>query len=295
MDGVLNIYKPQNMTSHDVVAIVRGALQTKKVGHTGTLDPMATGVLPICVGRATKIVDFIQNDKKTYKTEITLGIETDTEDCWGETIKECPVDVTDEQFRDAIMSFVGEISQVPPMYSALKVDGKKLYELARAGKTVERKARLRTIFDITIESISGTKATFYVTCSKGTYIRTLCSDIGRKLNTVAHMSALERTQSGQFTLETAISIDDVKSLGLELQKQFLSIDEALGFDKKIHISTKAKELIQNGVKIDLMRYVSFDYSNDDYVLVYENKQFLALAQFINDTLKVTKIFEIKRV
>lgn len=295
MDGVLNIYKPQNMTSHDVVAIVRKALQTKKVGHTGTLDPMATGVLPICVGRATKIVDFIQNDKKTYRAEITLGIETDTEDCWGKTIKECPVDVTDEQFSEAIMSFVGEISQVPPMYSALKVNGKKLYELARAGKTVEREARLRTIFDITIESINGTKATFSVTCSKGTYIRTLCSDIGKQLNTVAHMSGLERTQSGQFTLESALSIDDVKSLGLELQKQFVAVDDALGFDKKIHISAKAKELIQNGVKIDLMRYVSFDYFNEEYVLVYEDKQFLALAQFIDDTLKVTKLFEIKRV
>jgi len=294
MDGVLNIYKPQHMTSHDVVAIVRRALQTKKVGHTGTLDPMATGVLPICVGRATKIVDFIQNDKKTYKAEITLGFETDTEDCWGETIRECPVEVTDEMFHDAIMSFVGEISQVPPMYSALKVNGKKLYELAREGKTIERQPRLRTIYGITIDSITGSKATFHVTCSKGTYIRTLCSDIGKKLNTVAHMSGLERTQSGQFTVETAISIEDVKTLGLELQKHFVAVDDALGFDKKVHISAKAKELIQNGVKIDLMRYVSFDYLNEDYVLVYENNQFLALAQFIDDTLKVTKLFEIKR-
>lgn len=295
MDGVLNIYKPQNMTSHDVVAIVRGALQTKKVGHTGTLDPMATGVLPVCVGRATKIVDFIQDDKKTYKAEITLGIETDTEDCWGKVVNEAPVNVTDDSFREAILSFLGEIKQVPPMYSALKVNGKKLYELARAGKTVERKTRMRTIYSIEVIEINNHKAVFSVTCSKGTYIRTLCSDIGRKLGTLAHMSGLERTQSGQFTVETAISIEEVKKLGLSLQEKFLPVDQALGFDKKIHISLKGKELIQNGVKIDLMRYVNFDYKNEDYVLVYEKDQFLALAKFIDDALRVTKLFEIKRL
>jgi len=294
MNGVLNIYKPQEMTSHDVVAIVRKALNTKKVGHTGTLDPMATGVLPICVGRATKIVDFIQSDKKTYRTEITLGTSTDTEDCWGSVVETKAVNVTDESFRAAILSFIGEIEQVPPMYSALKVNGKKLYELARQGKTVERKARLRTIYDIFDIEIDGHKASFSVTCSKGTYIRTLCTDIGKQLDTLAHMSALERTSSGPFTTKDAITIDQVRNLGNQLVDRFYSIDQALGFEKKIYISEKAKELIQNGVKIDLMRYVKFDYNQDDYVLVYHKEQFIALARFNEDQLKVTKLFEIKR-
>lgn len=294
MNGVLNIYKPQEMTSHDVVAIVRKALNTKKVGHTGTLDPMATGVLPICVGRATKIVDFIQSDKKTYRAEITLGTATDTEDCWGEVVETKPVQVDDASFKHAIESFVGEIEQVPPMYSALKVNGKKLYELARQGKTVERKARKRTIYSIFDIVIDGHKASFSVTCSKGTYIRTLCTDIGKHLDTLAHMSALERISSGPFMVDNAITIDQVRDLGPSLVEKFYSIDEALGFDKKIYVSEKAKELIQNGVKIDLMRYVNFDYSQDDYVLVYQKQQFIALARFNEDQLKVTKLFEIKR-
>ena len=294
MDGVLNIFKPQNMTSHDVVAIVRKALNTKKVGHTGTLDPMATGVLPICVGRATKIVDFIQSDKKTYRAEVTLGTATDTEDCWGTIIEEKPVNVTDETFKSAILSFVGEIEQVPPMYSALKVNGKKLYELARSGKTVERKARKRMIYAIDNIVIKDHKAEFSVTCSKGTYIRTLCTDIGKKLDTVAHMSALVRTSTGRFSDVDALSIETVQSLGLKLESHMIPIDEALNFDLKVHVSDKGKELIQNGVPIDLMRYVNFKYNDNDHVLVYNNEKFLALAQFIDDKLKIIKLFDIKR-
>lgn len=294
MDGVLNIYKPQNMTSHDVVAIVRKALNTKKVGHTGTLDPMATGVLPICVGRATKIVDFLQSDKKTYRVEMTLGTATDTEDCWGTVIDEQPVDVNDESYIKEILSFVGEIEQVPPMYSALKINGKKLYELARSGKTVERKARKRMIYSIDNIEIEGYIARFTVVCSKGTYMRTLCTDIGKKLNTVAHMSALQRWASGSFKAEDAISIESVQSLGLTLADHLLPIDKALTFDKVVHVSAKGKELIQNGVPIDLMRYVKFPYENQEYVLVYQEQRFLALAQFNDDQLKVTKLFDIKR-
>lgn len=294
MDGVLNIFKPQNMTSHDVVAIVRKALNTKKVGHTGTLDPMATGVLPICVGRATKIVDFIQSDKKTYRAEVTLGTATDTEDCWGTIVEEKPVNVTDETFKSTILSFIGEIEQVPPMYSALKVNGKKLYELARSGKSVERKARKRMIYAIDNIVINDHKAEFSVTCSKGTYIRTLCTDIGKKLETVAHMSALVRTSTGRFSDVDALSIETVQSLGLKLESHMIPIDEALNFDLKVHVSDKGKELIQNGVPIDLMRYVNFKYNDNDHVLVYNNEKFLALAQFIDDKLKIIKLFDIKR-
>lgn len=294
MNGVLNIYKPQNMTSHDVVAIVRKALNTKKVGHTGTLDPMATGVLPICVGRATKIVDYIQADHKTYRAELTLGVVTDTEDCWGQVLETHPVNVTEEAITEAVMSFIGDIYQVPPMYSALKVNGKKLYELARAGKTIERQARLRTIYSIEIIAIDDHKVVFDVVCSKGTYIRTLCSDIGQKLGVGGHMSALERTATGRFHKDNAITVDQVKNMGESLASHLIPVDQALTVDKKITISDKAKELVQNGVKIDLAHYFKGPLNLDEYVLVYHQEAFLALAQFNGEKLIVTKLFDIKR-
>lgn len=294
MNGVLNIYKPQNMTSHDVVSIVRRALNTKKVGHTGTLDPMATGVLPICVGRATKIVDLIQNDKKTYACELTLGQTTDTEDCWGTVLETIKVSVNETEIEEAILSFVGDIFQVPPMYSALKVNGRKLYELAREGKVIEREKRLRTIYSITDIKINENKATFLVCCSKGTYIRTLCSDIGKKLNVGGHMSGLERVKTGNFESKDGITVEQIKSLGLELQSHLLAVDEALGYDVKINISDKACELIKNGVKIDLLHYVKESILVDDYVLVYHKQQFIALAQHNGEKLITKTLFDITR-
>lgn len=294
MNGVLNIYKPQNMTSHDVVAIVRGALQTKKVGHTGTLDPMATGVLPICVGRATKIVDLLQSDKKTYACELTLGQTTDTEDCWGTVLESQPVDLKRQEIEAAVMSFVGDIYQTPPMYSALKVKGKKLYELARQGKVIEREKRLRTIYSIEDLEIQGHKARFLVKCSKGTYIRTLCADIGEKLGVGGHMSALERVETGSFSKDDAISVDQVKHLGLALADHLLPIDEALACDLKIDISTKACELIKNGVKIDLLHYLKVASQPGDYVLVYHDQKFIALSQHNGEKLIVKTLFDITR-
>ncbi len=291
MDGVFNIYKPKNMTSFDVVAKVRKALNTKKVGHTGTLDPMATGVLVVCVGRATKIIDYIQGDKKTYLAEIMLGLETDTEDIWGEVLQKEDVSISKEAFEEAILSFKGEIEQIPPMYSALKVNGKRLYELAREGKTVERKKRLITIYDIKVLDVKDNKARFYVTCSKGTYIRTLCADIGKKLGTYAVMSALERTENGPFHVNDSINISN---FSMENYMDYMvGIDQALSYTKKITVSDKAKELIQNGVKIDLMRYVEFDLNKGDYVLVYHQKKFLALSKY-NKKLQVVQLFDIKR-
>lgn len=294
MNGVLNIYKPQNMTSHDVVAIIRRTLGTKKVGHTGTLDPMATGVLPICVGRATKIVDFIQNDKKTYHGQLTLGITTDTEDCWGNKLIEKKVELSDDAIRDAFQQFIGDIEQVPPMYSALKVNGKKLYELARAGKTVERKARVRTIYALEILKINGPVIDFSVTCSKGTYIRTLCKDIGDFLGVGGHMSALVRTATGKFNLDDAIHIEDAKAMGVALKEHLLPVEKALTIEPTIKISKKAFELIQNGVKIDLYHYYNGALNKDDYVMVYHEDLFVALSQFNGEKLIVSKLFEIKR-
>ncbi len=291
MDGVFNIYKPQHMTSFDVVAKVRKALNTRKVGHTGTLDPMATGVLVVCVGRATKIIDYIQSNKKTYLAEITLGIKTDTEDIWGSVLNEKETNVSELEFEKAIMSFLGDSYQVPPMYSALKVNGKKLYELAREGKEIERKKRLITIYNIDIVDITDNKARFYITCSKGTYIRTLCSDIGTTLGTYAVMSNLERTENGRFNVKDSIKISE---LTIDNYNDYMtSIDNALGYSKKINVSDKAKELIQNGVKIDLLRYVDFDIEKGDYVLVYHNNKFLALSKY-DKKLQVVQLFDIKR-
>ncbi len=294
-DGVINVLKPPKMTSHDVVSVVRRAVGTKKVGHTGTLDPMAAGVLPICVERATKIVDFIQNDKKTYRAELTLGQTTDTEDCWGQVLTETEVNLESSEIKDAILSFVGEIDQVPPMYSALKVNGKKLYELARAGKVIERKSRRRTIYSIDIIEIDNNKVRFDVECSKGTYIRTLCADIGSKLGVGGHMSFLLRLASGKFNIENTITIETLKTLDTDqIIKLMTPIDQALGFKKRIDINSRACELIKNGVKTDLIRYSKDQLNDEDHVLVYFDNKFVALAQFNNDKLLVTKLFDISR-
>lgn len=185
MDGIINVYKEKGYTSHDVVAKMRGILRMKKIGHTGTLDPDAEGVLPVCLGKGTKLCDMLTDRSKTYRAVLLLGLETDTQDTTGAVLKESPVDVSEEEVRETVMGFVGHYDQIPPMYSALKVGGKKLYELARAGKEVERQARPVEILEIQVEEISLPRVTMTVSCSKGTYIRTLCYDIGRKLGAAA--------------------------------------------------------------------------------------------------------------
>lgn len=210
MDGFINVYKEKGQTSHDVVNKVRKIFSTRKVGHTGTLDPNATGVLPIAVNNATKVIEYMEQDDKTYVAELTLGLVTDTEDVWGNILEENSVNVSDAEINDAIMSFVGKQNQVPPMYSALKVNGKKLYELAREGMVIDREARKIEIFGIDEIKIDGKRVSFKVHCSKGTYIRTLCKDIGEKLGCGATMSALERVQAGGFTIETAVKLSELE-------------------------------------------------------------------------------------
>ena len=222
-NGFLIINKEKGMTSHDVVNKIRKVFSTKQVGHTGTLDPNATGVLIMAVGKATKAISYLENDDKIYEAELTLGITTDTEDIWGNIIEEKEVNASNNQIEEVIKSFIGNIKQVPPMYSALKVNGKKLYELAREGVTVERTARDITIFDIYDIAINSNKVTFTVHCSKGTYIRTLCNDIGKKLGCGACMSALNRIKVGVFDIKDSKTIDvineqDVIVLELPLEK-----------------------------------------------------------------------------
>jgi len=207
VDGVVNIYKEKGYTSHDVVAIVR-KLTGCKTGHTGTLDPDAEGVLPVCLGKATRISDYIAAETKEYTAVIAFGTETDTQDASGVAVYERALDCSEDALRAAMLSFIGDYEQLPPMYSALKVNGKKLYELAREGKEVERKARPVRILDLQIlEMDYPYSAVMHVVCSKGTYIRTLCTDIGRRAGASAHMAALLRTRTGAFTLAESVTLD----------------------------------------------------------------------------------------
>lgn len=212
MDGIVNVYKECGFTSHDVVAKLRGIFHMKKIGHTGTLDPDAMGVLPVCVGKATKVCSLLTDQDKTYQAGVRLGVSTDTQDLTGTIINTCQVDVTEEQIREVLDKFVGEIQQIPPMYSAVKVNGKRMYELARQGKEVERKPRKITIHNIQIESMDLLKNEFSieVTCSKGTYIRTLCHDIGEQLGCGAAMKSLVRTRVGNFLLEEAQTLAEIE-------------------------------------------------------------------------------------
>lgn len=234
MDGILAVWKPEGWTSHDVVAKVRRIVKMKRIGHTGTLDPMVTGVLPLCLGRATRVVEYVQERPKSYEAVLQLGIATDTEDLTGTVIEsQATVHVTEDVVRETLKQFTGEIEQVPPMYSAVKVDGKRLYELAREGKTVERKSRKVTIHEIElIDSqlhLDQPKITFSVVCSKGTYIRTLCVDIGKALGVPATMAHLTRTMSGGITKESCLTLEQIEQLQLdgELHQHLIPADQAI--------------------------------------------------------------------
>ena len=252
MDGIINVYKEKGFTSHDVVAVMRKIANQKKIGHTGTLDPEAEGVLPVCLGKATKLADYIMASEKQYRAMVRLGITTTTEDASGEVLEERAVDVTEEELQKALLSMEGEQMQVPPMYSALKVNGKKLYELAREGKEVERKARKVTIFGIRLlQFLPPDRAEILVDCSKGTYIRTLCADLGKRLGCGAHMETLLRTKSGRFTLENACSLEELRTLAAEnrLEEALLSMEEALMQYPAVTVQPRADRLMANGCKI----------------------------------------------
>ena len=215
LNGIINIYKEPGYTSHDVVAKLRGITHQKKIGHTGTLDPDAEGVLCVCLGAATRVCDMLTDATKAYEAVCLLGTVTDTQDTSGQVLSEKSVDVSAETVRDCIAGFIGETEQIPPMYSALKRDGKKLYELARAGIEVEREPRHITIYDIEIVNIDLPEVTMRVTCSKGTYIRTLCNDIGEKLGCGGCMKHLTRIRVGDFDISTARKLSEIEALARE--------------------------------------------------------------------------------
>ncbi len=243
--GVINVYKEPGFTSHDVVAKLRGILKQKKIGHTGTLDPAACGVLPVCLGQGTRIADMLTEKKKTYEAVLLLGQETDTQDTTGEVLARCPVNVSEEEVRRTAASFIGPQKQVPPMYSALKVEGKKLYELARAGKEVERPARDIQIDELTMNWIKLPRVGMTVTCSKGTYIRTLCYDLGKALGCGGCMEKLTRTRVERFLIQDSLTLSQIETLRDENRVEEIILPIEVIFDGPRAIANEAgnKKLI----------------------------------------------------
>ncbi len=248
MDGILIVNKETGFTSHDVVAKLRGICGQKKIGHTGTLDPAATGVLPVCLGSGTKLCDMLTEKDKEYVAELLLGVETDTQDMTGTVVRQCPVTVSEEAVRNVCESFLGGYDQIPPMYSALKVNGKKLYELAREGKTVERKARRIEIPELEVLEIRLPVVRFRVVCSKGTYIRALCADIGEKLGCGAAMQSLSRTRVGRFLLADARTLGELQQLkgAGRLEEALLPVESVFAGCPALHVTEEAARLLENG-------------------------------------------------
>ena len=264
MDRIFSIKKPPGMTSHDVVYRVRKILGIKKVGHTGTLDPDAVGVLPICVGRATKVCDLILNKDKAYECELTLGIETDTYDSSGKIVfeKDC-TSITNDDVLKALQTQIGHIDQYPPIYSALKVNGKKMYELARAGRgdEIELKPRPVEIKNIRVKSLEIPKVLFEVECSKGTYVRSICHDVGEILGVGGHMSHLVRIQSGIFTLDDSISLEELEKYKQEntLIEHSYSVEEVLKDFPYLKLKDNASTYYSNGGIIEERRFIDGNY------------------------------------
>lgn len=278
MDGLILINKQKGFTSHDVVNVIRKKLNTKKVGHTGTLDPNATGVLPILVGKATKISKYLIEHDKTYIATIKLGEKTDTGDSEGQVIEEksIPADLKKEDINDVLQSFLGKQKQLPPMYSAIKINGKKLYEYAREGKEVKLEAREIEIYKIELLEYQNNKIKFEVECSKGTYIRTLCENIAKKLGTVGYMEELQRTKVNNFKIEDSILLDDITLENAE--KNMIKIEEVFKEKAKIKLDNKKLELFLNGVKL------TYNLPNSIY-RIYNNEQFIGIGVIENKLLK----------
>jgi tRNA pseudouridine55 synthase len=283
-NGILNVYKEKGFTSHDVVAKLRGILKQKKIGHTGTLDPDAEGVLPICLGKGTKLCDMLEDKDKTYRAVLLLGQSTDTQDTSGKILEERPVQCNETQVKHAILSFIGDYDQIPPMYSALKVNGKKLYELAREGKVIEREPRRIKIYHIEIEEINLPRVTLTVSCSKGTYIRTLCNDIGEKLGCLGCMEKLLRTKANGLDINDSLKLSKVEELrdNQTLEERIIPIDYMFRAYPMVIIDDKYNKLIYNGnqFKKECIKNLHEVENASSKVRVYdEKKSFIGLYEY----------------
>lgn len=289
MNGVINIFKNRGMTSFDVVQQVRRIAREKKVGHTGTLDPEAIGVLPVCLGKATKIIDYIMDSEKCYKVKFKLGMKTTTYDLEGEVIAEADTsNLTEEEVLNAINKFKGEYSQVPPMYSALKQNGVRLYELARRGIEVERPGRLITIYDIKDIELDLPFVSMEVTCSKGTYIRSLCYDIGEELKVFGTMAELKRSKTSIFTEEESVNIEDLNADNIS--QYLITVEDALSKYEKVVINDNFVTLIVNGARVYDKRLFSRKIEKDVLYRVYKrNGSFIGLGRQNDNGFKIEKL------
>ncbi len=283
MNGIVIIDKPQDWTSQDVTARLRRVFNTRRIGHGGTLDPMATGVLPVFVGRATRGVEFFEHAEKTYETVLRLGLTTDTEDIWGETLEERPVELTAEKLEQVLERFRGEILQVPPMYSALKINGQKLVDLARKGKEVERQPRPITIHELTLLSFEGAEARLRVRCSKGTYIRTLCKDIGEHLGCGGCMAELRRVSAGEYTIEESVPLLQLLE-EQEPEKYLRGVDTMFRNHEAVTLTPNQEKRCRCGNSF------SVKISDGTYRAYSQDGEFLMLAKVENGVMSIIKSF-----
>lgn len=293
MDGMLNIYKKRGFTSHDVVAKARGILKERRIGHAGTLDPEAEGVLPLCIGKATKAVPYLTDEIKCYEAEVILGQTTTTEDATGDIIETHEVTVTKEQIEKVVASFIGPYIQTPPMYSAIKVNGVRLYELARKGIEVQRPSREVVIKDCQIiKWFDQTRFKIKVCCSKGTYIRTLCTDIGKKLGCGAHMGYLLRTQVGLFKLEESITLETLEAHKLDITPYLYSLETLFKHYQKAQITSKGQKRLLNGNALSQKDLVTPLQLEDKEIICVYDKAFKALYKWnkLSQQLEVEKMF-----
>lgn len=283
MTGVIIVNKPQEFTSFDVVAVMRGCFRTKKVGHGGTLDPMATGVLPVFVGGATKAADLVPDSDKSYRAGFRLGLTSDTLDIWGKLSEEKPVNVSREETESALSKFRGDIMQIPPMYSALKVNGQKLCDLARKGIVVERRPRPVRISRLELVEFDGREGVIEMDCSSGTYVRTLCDDIGAALGTGAVMTSLVRTRSCGYTLAESYPLETLKAMSCEelcgLLKPVESVFSAL---PRVELDEVQERLYMNGVRLDAQR-LAYRPKTDELCAVYAGGSFVGVARVNEET------------
>ena len=283
MDGIVIVDKPEGWTSQDVTAKLRGVFQTRRIGHGGTLDPMATGVLPVFVGRATRGVEFFEHAEKTYETVLRLGLTTDTEDITGTILEEKPVAVTKEQILAVLEQFKGEIQQIPPMYSAIKINGQKLCNLARKGREVERPARTITIHSLDLLGFEGADVRLRVHCSKGTYIRTLCKDIGEALGCGGCMAQLRRVSAGSYTVENAVPLADLVASD-NPGKYLQGVDTLFGQYPAVTLTEKQALRCRNGNNF------SIDLPSGTYRAYDEAGEFLMLAKVEENIMSTIKSF-----
>lgn len=291
MFGFINIYKPEKMTSFDVIAVLRKITHIKQIGHSGTLDPFATGVLPVCIGKSTRLIEYLDDDKE-YIATVKFGADTDTYDLEGQIVKTYETEISKSQLEMALNDFKGEIEQYPPKYSAIKVNGKKLYEYARKGQEVEIKPRKVYISKIELLEFDEQNqiAKIIIGCSKGTYIRSIAYDMGQKLNCGGHLIALERTKAGKFTIENAVKLDDIKGEN-DVRKHLINPIDILS-GKKYTLNEKEKENVIHGIALNISEQKQFTELYDSIVFLVYGGKIIAVGQINNKEIRIKKVFEV---